>query len=361
MKTNIEMPKLTEIKGTDLAYILTRCGRDENGFDGRIRTIRESNLGWDNPNKESIDDKRILNNYCIKIYIKDGRSLEELSEAISSRNNDGHLPRPHMVGDMYFSAVNQNLTLDANGNLLLKSHGSQLENLKIEGGDVLIDAKGHILRDTRGSMYIHALEQPNTPDECVQFGYYKTTVFKSKSNPDNNTTDIVGIEYNFLSPKGKQVSRTHFDKTDRPTIVPVERTYRDDRDGLFISKEVLPTGYVYTDKDNIFFFPSAVAFLIANRTRKSEHPNLPSLIEDETPIIQDFYARQEDLPRILEKLSDKCYKGFRGEKGGVSYETYYNIRKAMKEESDLNVIFTKTFETESDRAIHEEMCSSAER
>lgn len=358
----MERPKLRDIPGTDLAYIIEACGRDENGFDGWIRTTRERTLKWDKPTRESIDDKRILNNYAMKIYIKEGRSLDEVAEAISSKNNDGHLPRPHLVGDMFFSPVNQELTPDANGNLLLKSHGSQLENIKIDGGDVLIDCKGNILRNTKGHMFIYSLEQKNTPEGVVDFGYYKTAVFTAKNDYVRNTTDITSIEYNFLTPKGNLISRTHFDKTDRPTLVPVERVYRDDRgSSLFIDKDILPTGYVYTDSSEVMFFPTPSALLIANRTRIGENPNLPPLLKNENAIIVDLYERELQIPRIQAKLTEKCSKGFKSQKGGISYETYRDAIKSMNEEAELSNIFRKNFETAHDRAIEESLSIGAEQ
>lgn len=352
MRTDMERPKLREIPGTDLAYILVQCGRDENGFDGRARTIRERALKWDEPSRESIDDQRILNNYCYKIYIRDGRPLDELAEALSSKNNDGHLPRPHMVGDMFFSPVNQDLTPDSNGNLLLKSHGSQLENIKVEGGDVLIDTKGNVLRNTKGHEFIYALEQKDMEEGDVQFGYYKTAVFNAKNDYVRNTTDIIGIEYNFLTPDGKLISRTPFERTDRPTMVTVDRTFRYEKGKtLFIDKDVYPAGYVYTDQGDIRFFPSPAALLIANRTRIGENPNLKPFITDETPIIGDYYERQGKIKEVLSNLTAKCSKGFKSEKGGISYETYRAAINAMKEEDELIHIFEKNFETKNDLAI----------
>lgn len=352
MRTDMERPKLTAIKGTDLAYILVQCGRDENGFDGRARTIRERALKWDEPSRESIDDQRILNNYCYKIYIREGRSIEELTEALSSKNNDGHLPRPHLVGDMFFSPVNQDFAPDENGNLLLKSHGSQLENIKVDGGDVLIDSKGNVLKNTKGHMFIYALQQKDMEDGDVQFGYYKTAVFNAKNDYVRNTTDITGIEYNFLTPDGKQLSRTHFERTDKPTLVPLERTFRyEGKNSLLIDKDVLPTGYVYTDQGDIRFFPSSTALLIANRTRQSENPNLPPFVRNENPIILDHYERLLKIPEIQNKLTEKCSKGFKSEKGGISYDAYRSAIGAMKEESDLINIFERNFENRHDRAI----------
>lgn len=362
MRTNIERPKLKAIKGTDLAYILVQCGRDENGFDGRARTIIENELKWREPSRESIDDQRILNNYCIKIYIREGRSLEELTEALSSKNNDGHLARPHLVGDMFFAPVNQDLTPDSNGNLLLKSHGSHLENMEIEGGDVLINSKGTVLKNTKGHMFIYALQQKDTPEGDIQFGYYKTAVFNAKNDYVRNTTDIIGIEYNFLTPDGKQISRTHFERTDKPTIVPVERVFRyENPNNLFINKDIFPTSYVYTDQGDIKFFPSPTALLIANRTRIGENPKLPPYLSNENPIIVDHYERLTKIKDVQEDLTKKCSKGFKSEKGGISFETYKSAMKAMGEEAEILNIFAKDFENDHDRAIQFALEQNSER
>lgn len=337
MKTDhIERPKLRAIKGTDLAYILAQCGRDENGYDGRIRTIREQELQWDSPNRENVDDKRILNNYCYKIYIRNGRSIEELEEALSPTNRDGHIERPHLVGDMFFSPLCE-FKLDDNGFLLLKSHGSNLENVKTPGGDVLINRHGVVIRNTHGQMFIH---NPN------DFGFYPVDVFRSKNDYERNTTDIVAVEKNFLDPTGSLISKTHFEPTTKPTLIDVHRTYTDKSDNkVFIDQDLYPTGYVYTDSGSVMFFPSATALLIANRTQAQENPDSTPYIKDESTFILEHYKREKKIPLVQSKLGKKW------QRETISYNKYKKAMYAMNDELSIRKLFANEFETLADQAI----------
>ncbi|MGN0961771.1 MAG: hypothetical protein ACI4PF_06225 [Christensenellales bacterium] len=336
----IERPKLRAIKGTDLAYILVQCGRDENGYDARIRDLRERVLGWDEPQRLSVDDKRILNNYCYKVYIRNGRTIEELEEALGPQNKDGHLERPHLVGDMFFSPLNT-FSIDDNGHILLKSHGSNLESVKIPGGDVLIDKDGNIIRNTRGQMYIC---------EADEFGFYPVDVFKAEGSYERNTSDIVDIEKNFLDPSGKLVSKTHFSYTDRPSIIDAPHIYSDKSNGKpFISKDVYPCGFVYTDKNTVKYFPSATALLIANRSLLQENPNATPYTSDETLFVIEHYKRMNEIPNIQRKLGEKW------QKGNISYEVYRKAMYAMNDEDSLNRVFANEFETASDQSIENQL------
>lgn len=340
MKTShIERPKLRAIKGTDLAYILVQCGRDENGYDGRIRNLRES-LGWDSRERTSPDDKRILNNYCYKVYIRNGRSIEELEEALGPNNKDGHLERPHLVGDIFFSPLNE-FNVDENGQLLLMSHGSNLEDVHKNGGDILIDKKGHIVRNTHGQMYIYPADE---------FGFYPVDVFKAKGDYERNTSDIIDIEKNFLDPSGKLVSRTHFGTTHKPMLIDVARTYSDKSGGdTLISKDIYPTGYVYSDNNSVKFFPSATALLIANRNLLQENPHATPYVKDETSFIMEHYERLKAIPAVQSKLTQKFGKE------SISYSTYKKAINAMQYEDTLNALFESEFETASDRDIEFQM------
>lgn len=334
MGDNIEYPKLRKINGTDLAYILAPCGvYEKNGFDKYLDYLASKTEDLVVNNKKNT---RTLRDYCYKIYKIEGRSREELEKAI--KNNSAKL-----VGDMLFSAVNQNLQVDDNGNLVLRSYGSDLDDIMIAGGDVLISKDGEVLRNTRGQMFIHS---------CDPFGNYPVDVFVSGRISLTDSVEITRIDYNFLNESGKMLCKQNFQRMDTPAIIEVKRVYTDNsEDKMFMNKSVYPTAYVYNwgrNGERPTLFPSATALLIENRVRKLEMPESEPYVGDETPYIIAHYKRLSEIPSVIKKLTEK-YK-----KDEISMAKYRRAMEALKSEQDLIRLFSNEFETPHDLYIAEE-------
>lgn len=342
MSESTEKAKLRPINGTDLAYKLCWAGAVKNMYDSRAETIRED-LGWAPDDNK---DRRLRNIYCYKIYIRNGRSIEELEEALSRRNKDGHIERPHMVeGDLLFSSERSVLTVDINGNLLLRGAMSDLGGVKIPGGDVLISGEGRLLRVPSAGMFIH---------EADDFGFYPVDVSSSKTNYYKNKTDILPIKKNFLDQNGRLISAQHFECTDKPMLVAVSRTYNDGGEGkAFIHKGIYPTAYVYTDSDGVRLYPSATALLMSNRNLLADNPNATPLIDDETPYIEEYFARQTEIYKVQSEL----YKKWK--KGTLSDEKFERAMTAMEYERDMREVFEAEFITERDLAIKDRLMNES--
>lgn len=326
----IERPKLRMIKGTSLAYILTPVGvKGKNGFDKYIDYLSSKTDAV--VSEEPMRGQRVLREYCYKIYKLNGMSLEELDKAV--KNNTAQL-----VGDMMFAVTNQNLELDENGNLLLKSYASDLENIKIEGGDVLLSADGEVLRKTNGQMFIREA------DAC---GNYLCDVFVAQSKPMSDVVNIERIDFNFLDSNGKKVSRQNFERKDEPVLYTIDRTYSDP-EKMFLDKTILPTAYVYMpDKssgETPQFFPSATMLLVENRARLMENPNATPIVADEREYLEAHYQRLLEIPRIEEKLTQK------NASGSMNFDVYRRSMATLEREKQMTNLFLE-FETDRDREI----------
>jgi len=333
MKTDhIEYPKLRAIAGTDLAYILCPIAvNQKNGFDKYIDYLASKTNGAVIINSKPT--QRVLREYGYKIYKRHGKPLNKLEKDIKENSAD-------LVGDMAFDAVGQSFEPDDNGNLLLRSYGSDLENVMIDGGDVLINSNGKVLRNTRGHMFIH---------KCDAFGNYPCDVFVSKTYPLSDKVDIIRLDYNFLTSDGHLVKQQNFQRSETPVIKEISRTYNDKTDEkVFVdsSKLIYPKAYVYDGGKNDgqfpMFFPSATALLIENRTRiqEGEQP----IVDNETPYLIEHYQRQQNIPFAQRKLSEKSARGT------IPYSTYIKTIELLSNEEMMTRIFSE-FETKTDLEI----------
>ena len=326
---NAEYPgQLKPIPHTKLAYMITPCAVNEsNGFDKFFKYLSQST---DRP-------KRVLRSYCLKIYKAGNKTLEELKKDID--NNEAV-----MLGDSYFEVTNQNLALDENNNLCLRTYGSDLENLRGDWYDCLVSADGQVLRKTNGSMVF------STPDA---YGNYFAICFVSKSKPMTDQVDIVRLDYNFLTPDGHKISKTNFTMSQEQSITPITRTYsHNNGEKMFIdsSKTVYPTGYIYNggsgSREYPIFLPSATAVLIENRSRIADGRD--PIVEDETPYLEEHYKRLEEQSAVHSMLTKKYNKG------QISYQTYKHAMTVLDVERFIDSIFGNEFERPEDMAYAEE-------
>lgn len=332
-KSHIEYPKLKRIPGTNIAYILTPCAVNfKNGFDKYIDYLASKTNGA--VKADSAEHHRTLREYCYKLYKINGLTLEELEEKIKAN-------KAELVGDMFFSTGNQIFETDDNGNLLLKSYGSDLENIGLDGGDVLLDSDGDVLRSTKGHMFIRQVDA---------FGNYPCDVFVAKGEFMSDNVKIVRIDYNFLNKDGKLIRKQNFERTTTPTMHEVERTYSyKDDDKVFVdsSKSIYPKSYVFDPgKGNggfPMFFPSATALLIENRNRIEEGKS--PIVQDETPYLVDYYKRISQISSIQVKLTQKY------QRGSLSPKAYRKAMHEIAEEEMLSRIFSTEMETKADRKI----------
>lgn len=350
--SHIERPKLRQIPGTDLACIIAPTGvKEKNGYDKFIDYLASKT---DGVIISDSDTHRTLREYGMKIYKMQGRTIEELEAAVKSNN-------AILVGDTIFSAVNQDLSFDelddlivvgaqAQGrgrrNLLLKSYGSDLEDIGFKCGDVLISSTGEVLKMTYGTSVMHEID--------VQTGYYYEDIFKAKGTPMFGDVKIVGMQYNFVDPNGVVVRKQNFDRTEEPTLHTLDRRYRDDSDGkLFLDDEkyaIYPRSYVYDGGKNNGgrpkYFPSPAHLLMEHRVRLQENPDAAPMLEDEVSIIAEHYLRQKKIPAIMDSLTKKYAAGT------ISADKYKKAMATLDAERKFNqVIFASEFETEDDRAI----------
>lgn len=353
--THIERPKLRQIPGTDLAYIIAPTGvKDKNGYDKFIEYLASKTDGIVVSDNES---RRTLREYGMKIYKMQGRTIEELERAVKENN-------AILVGDTIFSAVNQDLTFDelddyivvgaqkvdrGRRNLLLKSYGSDLEDIGYKCGDVLISAEGEVLKMTYGTSVMRGIDASN--------GYYFEDVFTAKGTPMLGDVKIVGMDYNFVDPNGVVVRKQNFQRTESATIHTLDRTYRDDSDGkLFLDKDIYPKSYIYDAGKNMggkpTYYPSPAHLLMEHRIRQQENPTAEPMVKDEVSLVAEHYLRQLALPKIVESLTKKCSAGT------ISVEKYRRAMATIDEERKFaDMIFAAEFETEDDRAIGEVIAS----
>lgn len=346
--THIERPKLRQIPGTDLAYINAPTGvKAKNSYEKLIDYLASKS---DSVIVNNAETGRTLREYGMKIYKMQGRTIEELTQAV--KNNEAIL-----VGDTIFSAVNQDLTCDniddyivvgaqkmekGRKNLLLKSYGSDLDNVGFKCGDVLISDKGEVLKMTYGTSVLHEID--------ARTGFYFEDIFVAKGAPMLGDVKIVDMEYNFVDPNGVVVRKRNFQRSETPIIYALNRTYRDDSDDkLFLNKDIYPKSFVFDAGKKAggqpMYFPSPAHLLMEHRIRLQENSKEPPILKDEMRVIKEHYLRQKNIPLIMEALTKKYANGT------LSVEKYKRAMGTLDAERLFNQMVFAEFETDKDRAV----------
>lgn len=219
-----------QISGTDLYYFQEQVGVHKNGYDAFKDHILKK-LGSE-PTEER--HRKLRENAWVIYKKNDNESYEDFVADIKAGNR-------HKVGDLILTPYNQNLQADKNGNIIVKTLGSDLENYS-DVGDVLISKDGKILHNTHGSACI------NKADDN---GYYRLDVFKSEVNKTDGKKDIIRIDVNFLDADGKKIRQEDFfvptelpngtveEKHIRSYYAPNNKKGRKERVG-----GIYPTGYI---------------------------------------------------------------------------------------------------------------------
>lgn len=305
-----------QIAGTNLYYFQVQVGVEQNGYD-RFMDYLNKKIKAEYGEEEQIANRqsRKLRENAWVIYKK-----ENTSQSYDQFVTDINSGKIQKVGDLLFSPVNQNMMLDDNGNILLKTFGSDLEDYN-NRGDILLSAEGEILRNTRGSMAIRSVNE---------YGYYPVDVFVSQTNKDTGAKEIVDIEHNFLDPFGKLITKENYIQprtAEDEYVMPITRTFFvQDEKGQIRNDNVYPTGYIYADKNGVVFFPNAVDVLENDAKRESQ--GLPELCNDKGSLIAQINERYEDLDTITE------YFGMKFDRNEISETNYLKIIEILNKEYD---------------------------
>lgn len=353
------------IPGTDLYYFPEYCGVNEDGHTALIETLEEKmNATYGEPKADVSDSiamledmrndplrneevfeaikRHILENkadkshyynirkYALSIYRKpDGVTFEELVEMVEKNA----IP---MVSKLMFSTSNK-MKLDDNGNLLLQSVESKLENAPQGVGDFLLDREGNILRNTKGSMTIYP---------CDEFGNYPVVVYDRKRDSKTGRIYSNPHKYNYLDKDGHLYTQKHFERSETPVLYEIKHTYQDD---TFIDRNFMyPKAYVITDRDGAKLYPSATALLIAHRSALLENAEA-GIVGDEKDLLVEHYKRFDAINDARKKLQAKFNNG------SISESQYVKAMRTLDEELGFMRIFTEDFETKADLKIQEEL------
>jgi len=279
-------------------------------------------LGWDLPQNDNNEtEDNLLLNRCFKLFkhSEDSKNMA-IKDAV-----DQNLAL--MVGYRDFVGTIQDLNLDDNDNLLLKTTGFGYENSHRRGGNTLIDKDGKVLAYLG---YYGFIRPANA------LGYYPVEVYKSRRVAGSKRPKTVERNYNFLTPDGKFIRKSHFQQGPETAI-----------HTLTSSKQYVAPSYIY-DKGNKTsefpeYFPTVVDLLISNR--ESSTP----FITNESEYLKTLQNRKVSIPYILHKLSNKCF-----EQRKMSIEEYNGILNKLNEEIEKIEYFMEKYATNQDYAIMEQ-------
>lgn len=232
--------------------------------------------------------------------------------------------------------------LDMNGNLLVATINSKLDNYLDGCGNMLIDGMtGNVIRSPRPSVIINPADK-NT-------GYYPIEIYKTKENKDTGVKEVYDREYNFLDSDGKILcDEYNFQLKDEEEIIQVPRNFYV-RDGkcVYNSWEIQPYAYVQCRWNGVRLFPTVTDLLVENRDRIA-NGELP-ILQDETPYLKEYYYRKNEIDVVTEMLG----KAF--DSGKITEKIYQQALNILNQEYDKIDFFDQHMATDEDRRIGDQV------
>lgn len=265
------------------------------------------------------------------------RSDEEFLKAIENQEIGP-------LGDTYIIPTGRDYTqVDQNGNILIASITSHLENYT-DCGNILIDGQtGKAIRKSKPNVIINACQKTN--------GFYPIEVYTTTTDKKTGEKNVTGLKYNFLSPDGKCVS-PDFGFTKVPhedkCVFSFNRNFYSRHNGTFLSDwDLYPKAYVYCSEKTPYFFNGEWELLQENRRRVEN--GLEPIINDEKPFIVAMFARQNYLDEKTEELGQAF------DNDEFNQEVYNDAMRAINEEYSQLEDFVENNETFLDAQIKENL------
>lgn len=232
--------------------------------------------------------------------------------------------------------------VDSNGNLLVATINSKLDNYYDGCGNMLISGQtGEIIRAPKPSVIINPVDEKT--------GFYPIEIYKTKENKTTGTKEVYAREYNFLDGDGKILCDDFdFQLKESDELIKIPRNfYMRDENRVFNNWEIYPASYVYCSWNGVTLYPSVVDLITENRKRVA-NGELP-IVSDERPYIREYYIRKAELDNIVESLG----KSF--DSGAITQTIYDKVLKVINKEFDTMENFESSIATEEDAKIEIEI------
>lgn len=249
------------------------------------------------------------------------------------------------LGNTYILPNGRDYTqTDQNGNILVATSNSQLENETDGCGNMLIDGNtGDIIRAPRGSVIINKCNKNN--------GHYLMEIYNYANDPKTGRKQVVNVEYNFLDGNGKCVcpkAKFHKSQDGKCELFSFKRNFFDFSEGKFFSNwNILPNGYVLCSSEQPIFFDGECDLIKANRNKLGL--NLPAIIENEESLLTRLYLRKIFLDNKLQEI------GKQYDLGNITTSTYEKIINLFDKEYANFEDFEKNYQTQEDLKVLEKI------
>lgn len=281
-------------------------------------------------------NKNIIDTYWGVFYKPEDMEYDEFCRKIE----DGKIA---MIGHTPIIPTGNDYTrTDNNGNLLVKTLTSKLEDYN-NCGNMLIDGRtGEILRMPQPSTIINSLTDDSN--------YYTIEIYGTTVDKQTDNKIVTDKSYNFLDADGKIVNAdTNFRLSeDGYSICQFPRNYYD-RDGKKVINDdlIYPEGYVVVEGRFINFYESPIALIEENRYRTSN--GLAELVDDERIYLEALYHRKDMLDKLVTTY------GIKYDEGKITDKMYSKLMDLINDEYDKYEEFESKYETESDRKFAESL------
>ncbi len=283
--------------------------------------------------------KNITNTFWGVFYKPEDMEYEEFCNKIDA----GEIA---MIGHTPIIPTGNDYTrVDNNGNLLVKTLTSKLEDYT-NCGNMLIDGRtGEVLRMPQASTIINSLTD--------QSNYYTCEIYDTEVDKESGNKVVTGKSYNFLDADGKIVNseRNFTLSPDGYSITQFPRKYYD-REGSKVIHDstIYPDGYVVAEGRHINFYESPIALIKENRYRIDN--GYMGLVDNEEQFLTALYSRKNMLDNIVTSY------GIKFDEGKITYKMYRRLMDLLNDEFDKYEEFEAKFETDADRKFAETLSNT---
>ena len=319
------------IKGTDNLYVFQlTTGTAENPRQAFLNYLYEKN-GMQERVSESTTKSTAGESFWAIIQKPEDMEFADFAEGV--KNNE----YPYIAGTPIIPTGLDYSQVDMNGNILLASINSHLEN-EDRVGNILINADGEVIRSPKPSVLIREADE--------RTGFYLIEVYDYQVDKVTGKKRPVAKSYNFLDPKGKILANDYdFElKFGEEEIIEVPRNfYMKNGKKVYNDWEVYSEAYVYCGGRQPELYLSAIDLVIENRERVNK--GIAPLIDDERPYLEAYFVRKEKLENLFKVLSDRL------DNGTITPLMYDKMMKELDKECTRNEYFEDNFKTPDDERI----------
>lgn len=212
--------------------------------------------------------------------------------------------------------------VDSNGNILVASINSKLENRPDTGNFLICGETGEVIRKPQPSTVIHSANK---------YGYYPVEIYSNEIDQVNGNKMISSRSYNFLDADGHMLCSTqNFNRVgskDDEQIYFIDRNFYDRNGGFINDWDIYPQAIICESTHGVDMYPSALHALLNYNEKMQRGEELPNISYQ--LLEQKAKERMKELDTVTERI------GMKYDEHKISDAQYSKIMSILDKEYSL--------------------------